>query len=69
MATDDFFRARLEQMIDLHHPLAVLAGRIPWTQFEAALAPSFERRDREGRVIETSDLYALGGHTAGGRPG
>ena len=26
MATDDFFRARLDQMIDLRHPLAVLAG-------------------------------------------
>jgi len=74
MATDDFFRARLEQMIDLHHPLAVLAGRIPWTQFEAALAPSFERRDREGRVIETSDLFgttvqiAGAGTSAAGRP-
>ena len=29
MATDDFFRARLDQMIDLRHPLAVLAGRLP----------------------------------------
>ncbi len=25
MATDDFFRARLDTMIDLRHPLAVLA--------------------------------------------
>ena len=25
MATDDFFRARLDAMIDLKHPLAVLA--------------------------------------------
>lgn len=24
MATDDFFRARLDQMIDMRHPLAVL---------------------------------------------
>lgn len=30
MATDDFFRARLDQMIDLRHPLAVLASRMPW---------------------------------------
>jgi IS5 family transposase len=30
--TDDFFRARLEQMIDLKHPLAVLASRLPWAQ-------------------------------------
>ena len=39
MATDDFFRARLEQMIDLRHPLAVLATRLPWSAIEAALAP------------------------------
>ena len=25
MATDDFFHARLDQMIDLRHPLAALA--------------------------------------------
>ena len=25
--TDDFFRNRLDQMIDLRHPLAVLANR------------------------------------------
>jgi len=29
MVTDDFFRARLDQMIDLRHPLAVLASRMP----------------------------------------
>ncbi|GAB1424436.1 hypothetical protein MASR2M16_16700 [Thauera terpenica] len=43
MATDDFFRARLDQMIDLRHPLVVLAGRLPWSQIEAALAPAFAR--------------------------
>jgi len=26
MVTDDFFRTRFDQMIDLRHPLAVLAG-------------------------------------------
>jgi IS5 family transposase len=30
--TDDFFRARLDQMIDLRHPLAVLAQRLLWLQ-------------------------------------
>ena len=29
-ATDDFFRSRIHQMIDLRHPLAVLASRMPW---------------------------------------
>ena len=39
MATDDFFRARLDGMVDMRHPLAVLASRMPWSQIEAALAP------------------------------
>ena len=49
MATDDFFRARLGQMIDLRHPLAVLAERMPWAQIEASLAPVFARSE-ERRV-------------------
>ena len=28
--TDDFFRNRPDQMIDLRHPLAVLANHMPW---------------------------------------
>ena len=39
MATDDFFRSHLDQMIDLLHPLVVLATRLPWTVIEAAVAP------------------------------
>ncbi len=27
--TDDFFRSRIDHMIGLHHPLAVLASRMP----------------------------------------
>ncbi len=30
LMTDDFFRNRLDQLIDLRHPLAVLANRMPW---------------------------------------
>jgi IS5 family transposase len=41
MATDDFFRARLDGMEDMRHPLAVLASRMPWSQIESALAPAF----------------------------
>ena len=39
MSTPDFFRARLDQMIDLRHPLAVLATRMPWQQIEASVEP------------------------------
>ena len=74
MATDDFFRSRLDQMIDLRHPLAVLAGRIPWLALEASLAPSLAHRDRKGRVIEGMGLFgptlelAGAGVSPAGRP-
>src|SRR5690606_23635404 len=37
---DDLFRSRLENQIDLRHPLAKLASRMPWTDLEDALAPT-----------------------------
>jgi IS5 family transposase len=44
-------------MIDLRHPLAVLATRMPWASIEAALAPVFGRRARKGRLSEDVDLF------------
>jgi IS5 family transposase len=55
--TGDFFRARLDQMIDLKHPLAVLAQRMPWGQIEKALAPHFAHKDRSGKTVEGADLF------------
>ena len=43
METADFFRARIDAMINLNDPLAVLATRLPWDQIEAAVAAKFER--------------------------
>ena len=60
MATDDFFRARLEQMIDLRHPLAVLAARLPWSAIEAALAPKLAHQARPAKRSLAEDL--LGAH-------
>lgn len=74
MATDDFFRTRLDQMIDMSHPLAVLAHRMPWSQIEAALAPYFARVPRAGRSQQVQDWFgstvqvAGGGMSAAGRP-
>ena len=45
MTPPDFFRARLDAMIDLRHPRAVLASRMPWAEIESALAPCFARQD------------------------
>ena len=66
MATSDFFRARLEQMIGLRHPLAVLSQRMPWSQIEAALAPAFARGERAGQAREDVDLFGATMQTVGG---
>ncbi len=57
MSTPDFFRSRLDAMIDLRHPLAVLTTRMPWAQIEAALAPVFERKARAGMAVMGEDLF------------
>ena len=74
MATDDFFRARLDTMIDLRHPLAVLARQLPWDRIERALAPKFVHQDRPakpGIVVDLLGEHALefgGGVSNAGRP-
>lgn len=65
MSTDDFFRARLDSMIDMHHPLAVLATRMPWSEIEAALAPLLAHKDRSGRLIQDADLFGPTAQLAG----
>ena len=57
MSSADFFRARLDSMIDMRHPLAVLATRIPRAQIEAGLAPLLAHKDRAGRAVEDADLF------------
>ena len=56
METTDFFRCRIDAMINLRHPLAVLATRMPWSQIEATLAPKFEHKDRAGQLIDGQDM-------------
>jgi IS5 family transposase len=56
-ATDDFFRARLDHMIDLCHSLVVLASRMPWQQIEASVAHLFSRRAHTGEALPDLDLF------------
>jgi transposase, IS5 family len=65
MATDDFFRARLDSMIDMRHPLVVLATRMPWAEIEASLAPVLAHKDRSGRVVQDADLFGPTAQLAG----
>jgi IS5 family transposase len=53
----DFFRARIDAMINLNDPLVVLASKLPWRQIEAAIASKFERQHRTGEVLEAQDLF------------
>jgi transposase, IS5 family len=74
MATDDFFRARLDAMIDLKHPLAVLATRLPWAAIEAAVAPKLARQALPAKRARGEDLLGAydaefgGGVSPAGRP-
>jgi IS5 family transposase len=74
MSTPDFFRSRLDQMIDLRHPLAVLATRLPWASIEAAVAPQLARQAKPAKRVVGEDLVGAfdgefgGGISAAGRP-
>jgi IS5 family transposase len=72
MTTPDFFRARLEGMVDPRHPMVVLAGRLPWAQIEQVLAPHFQRKARTPGAATVpyllDELKFGGGVGAGGRP-
>jgi transposase, IS5 family len=56
-ATDDFFRSRIDQMIDLRHPLAVLSSRMPWQEIEARVAHLFVRKAHTGVAMTDLDLF------------
>ena len=74
MTTPDFFRSRLDAMIDMKHPLAVLATRLPWTAIEAALAPKLARQAAPTKRVTGQDLAGSfdgefgGGVSPAGRP-
>ncbi|MDZ4126462.1 MAG: IS5/IS1182 family transposase, partial [Hydrogenophaga sp.] len=57
-ATEDFFRACLDHMIDLRHSLGVLvASRMPWQQIEASVAHLFSRKAHAGQAMPDLDLF------------
>ena len=59
--SEDFFRLRLEHMIDVRHPLAVLAQRMPWQQLEHAIAQRLARAPRSQAVEALDDAVDLFG--------
>ena len=70
----DFFRSRIDAMINLMDPLAVLATRLPWKQIEAAMSQKFEHCNRAGQILKDQTMFGttetlLGaGRSNAGRP-
>lgn len=71
---DDIFRSRLDQMINLSHPLVILASRMPWQEIEASLAHQFARQVKTGKSVQDIGLFGAqttrvgGGVSNAGRP-
>ncbi len=71
----DFFRSRIDTMINLSDPLAVLSTRLPWNQIEAAIVAKFEHQNRSGQILKSEDMFGTsevvvggGGRSNAGRP-
>ena len=70
----DFFRSRIDAMINLNDPLAVLASRLSWSQIEAAVAAKFEHQHRAGQLLKAQDMFGTtetvvgSGRSNAGRP-
>jgi IS5 family transposase len=70
----DFFRNRIDAMINLKDPLAVLTKKLPWSEIEAAVAQKFEHQVRSGQVLKSQDMFGTtealvgAGRSNAGRP-
>ena len=66
--TDDFFRSRLDQMIDHRHPLVVLASTLAWEKMETGVAPQFAHQARPLQQSEEApDLLGAVVKVSGGK--
>ncbi len=57
--TDDFFRFRLEGIIDARLPLTVLGDKLPWSKLEASIAPIFAKNVGCSKKIQSKELETL----------
>ena len=55
--SNDLFRARLDQIINLKHELVLLAGKIDWDWIDGDIAPLYSENGRPG--IETRFMIGL----------
>ena len=55
--SNDLFRARLDQIINMKHELVLLAGKIEWDWIDDEIAPLYSENGRPG--IETRFMIGL----------
>lgn len=55
--SNDLFRARLDQIINMKHELVQLAGKIDWDWIDGEIAPLYSENGRPG--IETRFMIGL----------
>jgi hypothetical protein len=55
--SNDLFRARLDQIINMKHELVQLAGKIDWDWIDGEVAPLYSENGRPG--IETRFMIGL----------
>ena len=55
--SNDLFRARLDQIINMKHELVLLAGKIDWDWIDGEIAPLYSENSRPG--IETRFMIGL----------
>ena len=57
--SNDLFRARLDQIINLKHELVLLAGKIDWDWIDGEIAPLYRESGRPGTVATTRKIPVL----------
>jgi IS5 family transposase len=57
VGSNDLFRARLDQIINMKHELVLLAGKIDWDWIDGGIAPLYSENGRPG--IETRFMIGL----------
>ena len=55
--SNDLFRARLDQIINMKHELVQLAGKIDWDWLDGEIAPLYSDKGRPG--IETRFVFGV----------
>ncbi|MEY9590813.1 hypothetical protein ABIA06_003104 [Bradyrhizobium yuanmingense] len=53
--SNDLFRARLDQIINMKHELGLLAGKVDWDWIDREIAPLYREKGRPGIEIPLHD--------------